>query len=154
LCETSSCNSLNGCQSAGIDCGPILREKDPNKQGDCYVAQCNPAAPGSAGPSNGCFYQQLPDTSIDICGYCAPVGEQSPFCLVTIVAPLTGGVIAAIVIAALVVFALSVSGGTASYRYWKSRNLKSSGVNSNPLYEENKQRGSNPFFREKSKIYK
>jgi len=55
-------------------------------------------------------------------------------------------VIAAIVIAIVVFIVLSVIGAKKGYDYWKGKQTKMTGVQTNPLYTENMKGGENPMF--------
>jgi hypothetical protein len=138
-----------GCEEVDKDCGSVLRGIDPNKQGDCYVADCNPADPTGF----GCFLNQLNGTTVDQCGFCTANGQNTRFCFLGLgagqVAGLSAGVIAAIVIAVVAAAVIAAVSGKKGYDVWVKHRNNMQGAQSNPMYHDPGRSGNNPFFEAK-----
>jgi len=149
ICKVATCNSVLGCEETDKDCGSVLRGIDPNKQGDCYIADCNPADPTGF----GCFLNQLNGTTIDQCGFCAADGKNTRFCFLGLgvgqVAGLSAGVIAAIVIAVVAAAVIAAISGKKGYDVWAKHKMNMQGAQSNPMYHDPGRSGNNPFFEAK-----
>jgi len=149
ICKEATCNSVLGCQENDKDCGGVLRGIDPNKQGDCYIADCNPNDPTGF----GCFLNQLNGTTIDQCGFCTKPGQTSRFCFLGLgagqVAGLSAGVIAAIVIAVVAAAVIAAVSGKKGYDVWVKHRNNMQGAQSNPMYHDPGRSGNNPFFEAK-----
>jgi len=64
---------------------------------------------------------------------------------------LSVGIVVAIVVSVVVVIALLGVGGKKLYDYYQSRDLKMRETQSNPMYQENKNSGTNPMYDEHSR---
>jgi len=149
VCLNVSCDPVAGCYYPDVDCedyyGAALI-------GDCQVATCETNQ--TTWP--GCVLTLLAGYQLNQCDYCAgSTAAAANQCIgdltVSQVAGISSGVLAAIIISVIVVCIIcGLVGGKVGLAYYRKYRGKMSNLQSNPLYEDDKKGGVNPFFEDKT----
>jgi len=146
-CLTCTCNYAIGAVPEARDCEA---EIGIEKLGDCQAAACE-------SNTTGCYAVVLEGKKVDKCGYCDDgSGTVNNKCIgdltVSEVAGISAGILAAIIIAIIVICIIcGLVGGKVGLDYYRKYQGKMNNLQSNPLYQEDKKGGINPFYAEDTK---
>jgi len=146
-CTTDTCVAGVGCQHAPINCDTGLFCQDHVcvhgvgctnftktcvvSDADCYVGVCSESA-------RSCAKQKRSKANPVTCNKKAKA------------AVITGGIIAGIVIGAVIFLVLASVAGKKSFDFYMNSRSADDPIKTNPLYEENKNQGVNPFHVDKT----
>lgn len=159
-CTQDSCNETDSGSCDHVSNVGLCEQREEIKTriGTCYRADCdkdrivvgvNKTDQGNVQSfGDGCYLQQLVNTTVDICGVCfgdgSSCGNLSP---PTAAFAIGGLFLAAIILAVLAIVAVAaLLGGKKGYDIYLKNKGSFTGANTNPLYDAKGLTGTNPMY--------
>ncbi|PRP82220.1 hypothetical protein PROFUN_06232 [Planoprotostelium fungivorum] len=137
VCDNTTCNSVDGCVTAPIDCYQVGNFSQ--LVGNCHTLQCNLTV--------GCFLAVVEGGTTDACGYCSgDAGSVNCKLTPAVIAGITAGAIAGIAVGGAAGAAILGFAGKKGFDYFTSGAAAAGGVQNNPMYVPGSGGGANPMF--------